>query len=106
MKYYGLYNILPWEDMIKLIEEAEGDPTKKKELLVEINLQREEEKKQKQNIKDFKNKESLLEKKARTIENNLQPFQWIEYEDYDERVRIFKRRLTIFLKSDNNNIAS
>lgn len=103
MKYHGLYNILPWEDMIKLIEEAEGDPTKKKELLAEINLQREEEEKQKQKINDLKTKESLLENKARTIENNLQPFQWIEYEDYDERVKIFKRRLAIFLKSENNS---
>ncbi|MFX0181461.1 MAG: hypothetical protein ACFE95_00155 [Candidatus Hodarchaeota archaeon] len=103
MKYYGLYNILAWDDMIKLIEEAEGDPTKKKELLTEINLQREKEEKQKQEINDLSTKDALLEKKARTIENTPQTFKWIEYEDYDERVRIFKKRLAIFLTSENNN---
>lgn len=75
--------------MIELIEEAEGDPILKEELLKEIAFRR---KKEEEELKQRTRFTRVIPKGTVDIDG---------YEDYDERVRIFKKRLAILIKSDN-----
>ncbi|MHA2227083.1 MAG: hypothetical protein ACXAC8_17845 [Candidatus Hodarchaeales archaeon] len=93
MKYLGLYNIVSWEDMIRLIEEAEGNPSRKRELLQEMHRRRELLKKKIANSNNL----SITTRTDKSIAD------FDGYEDYEERLRIFKKRLAILLQPDENN---
>ncbi|MFX0207756.1 MAG: hypothetical protein ACFFDT_17335 [Candidatus Hodarchaeota archaeon] len=91
-KFFPLFAVgLPVEIMIKILEETEGDPILKKEFLERITRAKSKEK---------SDRRLMGKSSPTTITIGPPEIDFDGYEDFNERVRIFKKRLAILLKPE------